>query len=303
VRNLKKIFLSIILLSSLFLLTGCSTEKEENLNKKAVSEVEYFSSKLINVLNRLNNITFENYLMVAEKTELNEESAEQEKTSSSGSSQNSEEEGNSNGSSTSSGSETGNEEKGGESSIISSQLAPNTILNPQTTEIDWSGIKNEMENLYFAWNTVILDLYKLNVSNDDILGFSSSLDIATNYIKNEDKENSLLAVANLYGYLPIYIEAISDDTVQRNIVLTKSYILNSYAFVGQNAWDDAQNEIAKADETFRMITTDVEYASQNSYKVNKTYVLLNELKNSMSLNDTEIFYIKYRNLLEEINEL
>ena len=36
-RNLKKIFLSIILLSSLFLLTGCSTEKEEDLNQKAVS--------------------------------------------------------------------------------------------------------------------------------------------------------------------------------------------------------------------------------------------------------------------------
>ena len=182
-------------------------------------------------------------------------------------------------------------------------MSPNTILNPQTTDIDWSGIKNEIENLYFAWNTAILDLHKLNVNSNDILGFSSSLDTATNYIKNEDKQNSLLAVANLYAYLPKYMESVSNDTVKKNILQTKSYILNSYALAGQNAWQDAQKEIAKADETFRLVTTNVEFTSENSYKVNKTYVLLNELKNSVPAGDSDIFYIKYRNLLEELNEL
>ena len=283
---------------SLFLLTGCSKEKDEDLNQKAVSEVEYFSSKLINVLNSLNNITFENYQMVAEKTELNAKSAQQEKSTSSGSTQNQEEQSGSSGedSSTSSGSssEIGGDSKGEAVSIISSKMAPNTILTPQTTDVDWGSIKNEMENLYFAWNTVILDLYKLNVSSDDILGFSNSLDVATNYIKNEDKQNSLLAIAKLYSYLPKYISPL---------IQTKSYILNSYSLVGQDEWADAQNEISKADETFRKVTTDVEFTSENSYKVNKTYVLLNELKNSMTMNDKDIFYIKYRNLLEEINEI
>ena len=83
-------------------------------------------------------------------------------------------------------------------------------------------IKNEIENLYFAWNTAILDLHKLNVNSNDILGFSSSLDTATNYIKNEDKQNSLLAVANLYAYLPKYMESVSNDTVKKNILQTKS---------------------------------------------------------------------------------
>lgn len=292
---------------SLFLLTGCSKEKDEDLNQKAVSEVEYFSSKLINVLNSLNNITFENYQMVAEKTELNAKSAQQEKSTSSGSTQNQGEQSGSSGedSSTSSGSssEIGGDSKGEAVSIISSKMAPNTILTPQTTDVDWGSIKNDMENLYFAWNTVILDLYKLNVSSDDILGFSNSLDVATNYIKNEDKQNSLLAIAKLYSYLPKYMNVISEDNTQKNVMQTKSYILNSYSLVGQDAWADAQNEISKADETFRKVTTDVEFTSENSYRVNKTYVLLNELKNSMTMNDKDIFYIKYRNLLEEINEI
>lgn len=292
---------------SLFVLTGCSKEEEGDLNAKAVSEVEYFSNKLINVLNRLNNITFENYQMIAEKTELNSKSAQQEKSTSSGSTQNQGEQSNSSGESAStssgSGSEVGGDSKGEEVSIISSKMSPNTILTPQTTEIDWDSIKNDMENLYFAWNTVILDLYKLNVSSDDILGFSNSLDVATNYVKNEDKQNSLLAIARLYSYLPKYMNVISEDNAKKNIMQTKSYILNGYSLVGQDAWADAQNEISKADETFRKVTTDVDFASKNAYNVNKTYVLLNELKNSMSMNDTDIFYIKYRNLLEEINEI
>ena len=42
------------------------------------------------------------------------------------------------------------------------------------------------------------------------------------------------------------------------------------------------------------------YAKDNMYKVNKCYVLLNELENSMDLKDKEIYYIKYKNLLEEL---
>ena len=219
-------------------LTGCSNNSEEKLNEKAVSEIEYFNSKLIGVLNKLNNITFENYKMTTKKTELNAQSSEEEKSSSSGSSQNSDEGSSGGGSQEGSGGSSGGSSGDGSSnggeksnSIITSQMAPNTILNPQTTEIDWSGIKNEMENLYFAWNTAILDLYKLNVNNNDILAFSNGLDTATNYIKNEDKENALLATASLYGQLPGFLEIVSNDTIKKNIIQTKSYVLNAYALV------------------------------------------------------------------------
>lgn len=220
------------------ILTGCSSNNsEEDLNVKAVSEIEYFNSKLISVLNKLNNITFENYKMTAQKTSLNENSTEEEKSSSSSSSQNSGEgssggeSGGNSGGSSGGNSGGGSEEQGQTNTIITSQMSPNTILNPQTSEIDWNAIKNDMENLYFTWNTVILDLYKLNVNSNDILAFSNGLDTATNYIKNEDKENSLLATANLYGQLPRFLEIVSDDTVRKNIIQTKSYVLNAYALV------------------------------------------------------------------------
>ena len=59
----------------------------------------------------------------------------------------------------------------------------------------------------------------------------------------------------------------------------------------------------KALDSFQSVISDVDFVSQNSNKVNKTYVALNELKNSTNMKDRDIFLIKYVNALEELNEL
>ncbi len=275
-------------------LSGCSSQ-EMDLNKKAVDEIEYLSTKFIDMLNRLNNITFENYKITTEQISLDKETAEQEKSSSSSSSQSTENSDNEE--------ENNNSNEEDSTSIIASQMSPNTILNPVTTQIDWAGIKNEIENIYYAWNTILLDLYELNINKDDIIKFSEDLDQTTQNIKNEDKLNSTHALANLYSYLPKYIQIISQDTSKINLYKTKSFIINAYALIENGKWNMAKDEINKAGEAFSVVMADASFIGTNSYQINKSYVMLNELKNSVSLEDREIFYIKYRNLLEEIDNL
>ena len=53
----------------LFCATGCSSQ-EYTLNDKAKSETDYLSTKFISILNKLNNITFENYKVTTFKTEI-----------------------------------------------------------------------------------------------------------------------------------------------------------------------------------------------------------------------------------------
>ena len=210
-------------------------------------------------------------------------------------------------SSSSSESETAKVEKDDENSddskIISSQMSYNSILNPATKDIDWATLKSDMENIYYSWNTILLDLYKLNIANDRILEFSSNLDRATVYIKNEDKKNSILAIAKLYEYLPYYSEQILEDNAEKNIIRAKSFIINAYSFVEIPDWDNIKGELNKAIESFKIVTTDANFIIDNSYKVNKCYVLLNELNNSANMKDKEIFFIKYKNLMEELSML
>ena len=62
-------------------------------------------------------------------------------------------------------------------------------------------------------------------------------------------------------------------------------------------------EIKKAEEAFNNVMTDVNFINEKNYNVNKTYVSLKELQNSISLNDPDVFYIKYKTFMEEINLL
>ena len=43
--------------------------------------------------------------------------------------------------------------------------------------------------------------------------------------------------------------------------------------------------------------------ARQQYNVSKGYVMLNELQNATLLQDTAVFLIKYKNLLEEFNNV
>ena len=282
-----RIIATCLMLITVFMLTGCEN-KEASINNKAKSEVEYLSTKFIDILNKMNNITFENYIITAKNVGLSRESANESQTGSSSSTQ----------------TDVAKVEKDEEkSSITSMQMSPNTILNQTTKEIDWPELKNDIENLYYSWNTILLDLYQINVPNDKILGFSSDLDKATICIKNEDKTNGITAIANLYEYLPVYAEQIFSENAKKNIIKTKAFVIKAYSLIEIPDWNNVKNEISKALEAFGLVATDANYVIDNSYKVNKCYVLLNELNNSLNLKDKDIFYIKYKNLIEELNNL
>lgn len=231
-KNLKILFTLLIGICLIIFLTGCENKNEEELLKNKVkSEIEYLSANFIKVLNNLNNITFENFDVIAQNVDLSKESSSQEKETTSQSTGQQQGGGQSSGDSANSGGQSSSGSSDENSNIITTQMSPNTILNPSKSQTDWVTLKTDVENLHATWNTIILDLYKLNVNNDDILSFSNDLDKATTYIKNEDKSNSILAVAKLYSYLPKYMENISIDNPTKNITLTQSYIINAYSLL------------------------------------------------------------------------
>ena len=42
---------------------------------------------------------------------------------------------------------------------------------------------------------------------------------------------------------------------------------------------------------------------KRKFNINKSYILIEELKNSLGTHDKGIFYLKYKNLIEELNTL
>ena len=167
-------------------------------------------------------------------------------------------------------------------------------------DIDWDKIKFDVEIFYSSWSPIILDLYKLNVNKEDILNFNKTLDNTVIFIKNEDKVNSTIAIATLYSYIPKYIQSYSKDNLNVNLSNIKSCIVNSYSLIEQDNWNEIGIQLSNAENYFLNILNDMEN-KQRTYNINKAYVLFKELQNSLTNRDKDLFYIKYKNVMEELN--
>lgn len=287
-----KIILLIIYMSIIMLfLCGCSNKEETILNEKVESEIQYLDKRIVGIMNKLNNITLENYEVKSKETSLQEreENSNVQEENGEKSANNSTDAGDSNNNTSS---------NGGNIKVL--QMQPSNILVIDKNDIDWITIKSEIEIMYSTWNTILMDLYSINVENSDIINFSKALDDTILVAKEENKLETLKSLANLYSYLPKYMDKLSLVENSRDILQTKSYILNAYALVEEENWSEVQNQMNLADETYSEVINDVKYIENNQGKASRVYVLIKEIKSSINLKDKDIFYIKYKNLMNSI---
>lgn len=296
----KKLYIFILLIIIIIVLTGCKNSETKDLNSKVNEEINYMSVNLISMLNKLNNISFENYYVTTEEVSKDSDpSSEQENNSMQSSAEMNEEDKSKN----SNQNETGGDGGQQDNKISVSTIKSKRVLSEDRNNIDWTTIKNDIESFYLTWNSIIIDLYKLGVNNQDILNFSSKLDETVINIKNENKVDSLRLLSELYSIIPTFMNSYVSDQTDINIQLARSYVINAYALVEKNDWNSINDQIKKAEEAFNNVMTDVNFINEKNYNVNKTYVSLKELQNSISLNDPDVFYIKYKTFMEEINLL
>lgn len=289
-------------------LTGCNSKTtNEDTKSKIIQEIDYLDTKIVSILNKLNNISLENYTITSEEISLGEESSNGGSTTSSGG-------GNSSGGSSSQGGETGGEQKEStsqsqsgteteKSKVTTTKMEPKTVLDLDENNIDWKTIKSEIEIINETWAVVILDLSSFNINNEDILNFSSTLDDSILSIKDENKQSALTNLAKLYSVIPSIEKGIGTFSSRQNIKQVKSYIINAYSLVEQDDWAAIETNMSEAERVFRNITNDMEYIKEKEYKVNRSYVLIKELQNSLSYRDKKLFFVKYKNLMESVNVL
>lgn len=142
------------------------------------------------------------------------------------------------------------------------------------------------------------------VSSEKIVEFSNTLDKILITLNKEDKKAAVAGYAKLYSLLSEFVKNIEIEDLKKKNIETKSYILNAYAYVENEEWDRVQGEVTNAEKKFTEAVNDIsKKEDQRKYNINKSYILLQELKNSLSLKDTGIFHMKYKILLEELNTL
>ena len=276
------------------------------IEEKVTVEIEYLDENITDIINYLNNITINTYTVnkiesEEQETGQNQSSGGQSTSGSEGgqSSGGGSSENSGGGSGESSGNSSSNEGGNGEGSekeVVQYQIEKNNILNSDREVTNWEQIKNDIEKLYTSLVTIELDLEEIGVENSEILAFSELLDNTIISIKEENKEKSIENLAKLYKYIPKFCQA-NDE--KKYVYQTKAEIIEAYSMVDKEEWEQIEEKINLAEEKFSKA------AEKSSKKIitNKVTLLLKDFKEGIKLKDKDVFYIKYKNLLDELNNL
>ena len=307
-QKIAYIFLVIFVLSIAFILfkSYADSNKNEDEKEKTETEIQRIELSFVNMFNELNNIKFENYRI--NTSQINKEDLKD--NSSSSASETIPSSGGSSSSESSSSGDQGESQKENGSSQSSEESKENQNYEMKlsgvltnNSDINWENLKNEVEILYSAIPSLTIDLYKININKEKITNFNQEYDNLMKAIKEENKQNALDALANLYNYLPDFIENSTDDTNEKILIKTKNNVFKAYSLLDKNDWNAITENVNLANQEFTKILTDSQSSNKNQYIINKAYVQINELQNSTQTKEKEIFLIKYKNLLEELENI
>ena len=282
--------------------------KESSINKKINNELDYLGTTTLSMINSLNNLNLEDVVKVRQTSTNSGDNSQNNANSSSGdegknnskTSDSQQQEDSSSNSKTDETSSTGTDTK----NTKSFSLDDNSILLRDNKNVDWSALESEAENLFTAWSTIILDLNSLSISNEDILAYNSNLDSLLKALKDNDKANSAISLANLYSLNSKYINESSKNDESKKLAYIKSNVISAYSLVTAEKWEQVNQLLDQAEKgLLDVINTSGNTEERKQTKINKSYVMLKELIKTSNEKNAEIFYLKYINLIKELNNI
>lgn len=304
----------IIMVVGILIFNNVGHRDNQNQREKVSAEIKYVESKLVNLMNSLNNIKDENYSISISKISA------KSKNLASGSSTSSKGESKSDSKEELEGKEQEGSESSSSSSGTSQENSSNTSLNAEQSNksdneftlkssgvltnsenINWDNVKNEIEEIYLSIPTITIDLYNQNVNQEEILSFNKEVDNLAIVAKDERKLETLSELSKLYDYLPKFMQG--GNELYRSIIETKSNIFKAYSKLDTGNWNEITTDIQNAINLYSQLLTNPNLDVNKMDSINKSYIMLNELQNAASFQDVSIFLIKYKNLIEELNNI
>ena len=306
----------VIIILSITLYANVSKGNQKENNEKEISEIDFLEDKIVDLLNEMNNIETRNYHIsvsnVSKQTKNQGSSDNNTKQDSQANSASTPESvsssGEEGGHGSSNNQSTSNTSGGSASSNNNSNQGKKFNLESEgvlvnSEKIDLTNVKTEVETLYSSIPTITLDLYKLDIAKEDILGFNKEFDNLTIVVNQNKKEETLNQLSKLYDYIPKFIENTTKDEVKKVTIETKANIFKAYSKLDSKDWIQISKDVKQAVDVYSKLLSNTNIDSNKQYIISKTYVMINELQNAVEVKDEAVFLIKYKNILEEIDNL
>lgn len=169
----------------------------------------------------------------------------------------------------------------------------------ETFSIDWSKVSEDCQQIAKVLDTVMLDFGEAKVPNEELIAFRTEINNLIVASSNEDEHTMLKSASNLYGLLPEYYGRFSENKNEKEVMSLKSLVLQSYTSAFFSEWEDAKSAAALAETKYKEMSDNLEYMKEHSYNLNKVYILVEEYKNAVDLEQVDLAKVKYINFIEK----
>lgn len=294
---MKKIlkFLLIIILNISIMITFCGCQNSKNnengLKEKLNSEIAYLDSELINMINLLNNISFDKYKVEAKEIDDTSKGKEDKQSENNSGQEESEQ---------NSSKEKENEKNNEEKQEYFSMFANNIIGDDK--QINWNELKNKIETIYSSWPIISSDLNELNISNELLNQFEKNMDLVVISIKGEDKNSTIENLVELYKFLPDFQKQNEEETKYK-ILECKYNLLLCYKYANLQDWDRLNENVGNLKMSFSNINGGKDEFKEKEVNIRNCKMIINGMSDISVIKDNSVFFIKYKNLMEEFNIL
>ena len=295
VIDIKKILcLTTFIICIIILLSGCKkSEEKPNIDDKISAEIQYLDKEISGFIDIATGKNEKNYDVQKEKAKTGVSNKNTEDSNSKGNSEENSEEG----------SEQGSQEDSNQNSKSSNQQNQSdedevTIMSMKYNssnkieDSQWDELKNSIEKLYTSWTTIENDLnLKDNIQKDNITNLNKNFDNLLLYAINKDEKNFIKESIESYANITNIADQVEYEKNKLYKLQSKNKIFEAYYNVQENDWISAKNNINLANS----------YLKKIGNLKNRVKVSLKNLSNSVDQNDETVFYIKYEDLINEIN--
>lgn len=184
--------------------------------------------------------------------------------------------------------------------LIMNKFVKNEYFDQDTGTQKWEEILADSRKIENGMATTLVDLAMLNIDTEEISKLSTGINNLIIAIEAQDETNLMIELNNIYALIPNYLSKyLKDDELIFKKQL-KYYAISTYVGFNMGNIDLANGQISEAETRYSEKMKDVNYVQKNEYNVNKVYVLIQELKNAVSLGSQELVKTKYLLLIDEI---
>ena len=166
--------------------------------------------------------------------------------------------------------------------------------------LNWKNINNDAQKINGSMETIMIDLLEFKIKEEDLLTLRNNINDMLLAIGRENEKELIDTCAYLYTSLPGILENITNDNNQLNLLRFKSYIVLSFSKCILLEWEEAKEIADLAENKYNEMINNVDYLQNSSYNLNRIYILLEEYKNGIELEELELVKNKYIEFIEGI---